>query len=249
MLRNAVTPEMLELLETGTAGDLDFYGQYARLTGGPVLVLLCGIGRVAIPIATLGVPVIGLDADSAVIDLAKQRAMTANANRAMFVQGDPTHFVSDNKHPLILIPGGALQRLLTLEEQRACLVGARNALQIGGTLVLDLPILDLAQTKQIPAEIRRYGSTGDKVAVMRQQVQYDSPRQVLQTLIACEWLNTNGHVQSVQYGTTQTRHATPGEAILLLESCGFHVTVYGGFDRQDLVPGANRLVLEARRPR
>lgn len=249
MLRNAVTPEMLELLEIGTAGDLDFYGQYARLTGGPVLVLLCGTGRVAIPIAKLGIPVIGLDADSAVIDLAKQRAIAANANRAMFVQGDPTHFVSEDKHPLILIPGGALQRLLTLEEQRACLIGARQALQIGGTLLLDLPILDLDQTRQIPTAIRRYGSTGDQVAVIRSQIAYDPSRQVVQTLVACEWLDSSGRVQNVQYGTCLTRHATPGEMILLLESCGFQATVYGGFDRQDLVLGANRLVLEAHRPR
>lgn len=249
MLRNAVTPEMADLLETGSAGDIDFYSQYARHAGGSVLALLCGTGRIAIAVARMGVPVLGLDADTANIRLARRKAETVGVSSALFVQGDPTHFVSDSKYSVVMIAAGAIQKLLTLEEQRACLISARSALHAGGQLLLDIPILTPSDLQETSPVFRRCGTLGSGTAVIRRQVRYDSARQIREALIACEWLDDAGTVQSTQYGVQSTRYATPGEMILILESCGFQVTAYGGFDRQDLVPGACRLVVEAQRQR
>lgn len=245
MLRNAIAPDLFDLLETGSAGDIDFYCQYARHCGGPVLVLLCGSGRVAIPIARQGVPVIGLDGDAGLIDLAKRKSAQAGAGRAMFVRGDPTHFVSDSKHPLVIIPTGGLQRLLTLEEQRRCLMAVRSALQIGGKLVLDLPMLEPAAAAAEQPVVRRQGAEG--TAVIHRTRWYDAARQVVEELIRCDWLDQEGKVTGAQYASTSLRYATAGEVLLLLEACGFSATAYGGFDRRELMPGAARLLVEAER--
>jgi len=246
MLRNAIAPDLLEILDTGSPGDIDFYNQYARHSGGPVLVLMCGTGRVAIPIARQGIPVIGLDGDAGTIELAKRKATQQNLTRAMFIKGDPTHFVSDSKHPLVMIPAGGLLQLLTLEEQRACLSAVRTTMQVGGKLVLDLPLLEPDAPVSTEPVLRKQG---DRMALIRQHRKYDGARQVAEDLIECHWLDQDGAVVKSQYATTHTRYATPGEMILLLDACGFAPVCFGGFDRRSLLPGSTRFVIEAQRNR
>lgn len=246
MLRNGIAPDLLEILDTGSPGDIDFYSQYARHSGGPVLVLLSGTGRVAIPIARQGIPVIGLDGDPGAVDLAKRKATQAGITRAMFLKGDAAHFVSESKHPIVIIPGGGLQQLLTLEDQRSCLQSVRTAMQLGAKLVLDLPLLEpgtMSEAEPI------YKKQGDLTALVRQRRRYDSARQVSEDLIECHWLDHEGTVTKSQYATVHLRYVTPGEIVLLLEACGFTPVCYGGFDRRPLLPGSTRLVIEAERNR
>ncbi|HWI66428.1 MAG TPA: class I SAM-dependent methyltransferase [Symbiobacteriaceae bacterium] len=246
MLRNGIAPDLLEILDTGSPGDIDFYSQYARHSGGPVLVLLCGTGRIAIPIARQNIPVIGLDGDAGSVELAKRKAAQAGVTRAMFIRGDATHFVSDSKHPLVMIPAGGLQQLLTLEEQRACLNSVRAAMQLGAKLVLDFPLLEPGLASEAEPLIKKQG---DRTALVRQRRRYDSARQVAEDLIECHWLDHEGAVIKSQYATLHTRYMTPGEIVLLLEASGFTPVCFGGFDRRPLLPGSTRLVIEAERNR
>src|SRR2546427_7915658 len=50
------------------SGDVDFYRGLARETGGPVLELGCGTGRVLLPIARDGIACIGLDPSEAMLE-------------------------------------------------------------------------------------------------------------------------------------------------------------------------------------
>src|SRR5829696_2167253 len=49
--------------------DLDFYVEEAKAAGGRVVELACGTGRVAVPVAKAGVPVIGVDGSAAMLDV------------------------------------------------------------------------------------------------------------------------------------------------------------------------------------
>ncbi len=247
MLPNVITPDLLELMDTGSPGDIDFYSQYARHRGGPVLVLLSGTGRVAVPIARQGVPVIGIDADAAMVDQAKRKAQLGNVARAMFVRADPTNFVSDSKHPLVIIPGGALSRLLSLDDQRQALLSVRTALAFGGKLVFDLPILDPGEAVPAQPAVRHVGPSAQVTAVLHRYRTFDSTRQLTQDTVSCEWLDASGQVTGKQYAAVTLRYSTPAEIQLLLEACGFAPVLYGGFDRHPLLPGAARLVIEADR--
>lgn len=249
MLRNAIAPDLLDVLEIGSSGETDFYTQYARHSGGPVLVIMCGTGRIPLAIARQSVPVIGLDADPAAIDLAKRKAQTANIARAMFVRGEPTHFVSESKHPLIIIPGGGLQQLLSLDEQKACLTAARHSLQVGGRILLELPLLEPGSQPDSFPVIHRYGQMGERAAVIRRQRRYEPTRQLAEDLIICDWLDADGQVERTQYASLHRRFATAGETLLLLEACGYQATCYGGYDREPFMPGADRLLIEAERNR
>jgi SAM-dependent methyltransferase len=52
--------------------DAVFYRDLARATGGPVLELGCGTGRVLIPIARDGLACVGLDTSPAMLEAARQ---------------------------------------------------------------------------------------------------------------------------------------------------------------------------------
>jgi len=247
MLPNAIAPDLLELMDSGSPGDIDFYSQYARHRGGTVLVLLCGTGRVAVPIARQVVPVIGVDPDIAMVDLAKRKAQQANVARAMFVRADPTNFVSDSKHPLVIIPAGAFGRLLSLDDQRGALLSVRGALAYGGRLVLDVPVLDPGEPNAAGPEVRHIGPSAQVSAVLQRRRTFDPTRQLIEEIVSCEWLDGTGQVSSKQYASVTTRYSTPAEVQLLLESCGFTPVLLGGFDRHPLLPGASRLVIEADR--
>jgi len=189
----------------------------------------------------------GLETGAVTVEYAKRRAQEAGVTKALFVRGDPTSFLSGSKHALVVIPGGGLNRLLTIEDQRSCLTAVRNALQLGGKLVLDLPILDadLFGGAETPT-VRHFPGEGARWSVIQRTRRVDPTRQIVEELVGCEF-SENGKVIRKEYMPITYRYNTPGEIRLLLESCGFATVTYGDFDQAPLLPGATRLIVEATR--
>src|SRR5690348_10402625 len=52
----------------GLSHDAQRYEELARTTGGPVLELCCGTGRIAIPIAKMGYEVTGVDISAGILE-------------------------------------------------------------------------------------------------------------------------------------------------------------------------------------
>src|SRR5215207_4365133 len=79
----------LDLVED--PGDLDLYLALATRTGGPILELGCGTGRIAVPLAAAGHDVTAVDIDPAMLERARRRAEQAGAaarSRIEFVEAD-----------------------------------------------------------------------------------------------------------------------------------------------------------------
>jgi len=70
----------LDLVED--PGDLDLYLALARRTGGPILELAAGSGRLAVPLAEAGHRVTGVDLDPAMLERARSAAMRAGNETA-----------------------------------------------------------------------------------------------------------------------------------------------------------------------
>src|SRR5215471_19155252 len=60
------------------SGDAEFYRRLAHATGGPVLELGCGTGRILLPIARDGIPSVGLDASPTMLDILRAKARPSN---------------------------------------------------------------------------------------------------------------------------------------------------------------------------
>ena len=98
--------------ETGIA----FYSDLARETGGPVLEVACGTGRVTIPIARLGFAVTGLDIVPGM--LAQARSKSANLS-IRWVEADGRKFNLGQLFKLIFLTGNAFQAFLTRADQES----------------------------------------------------------------------------------------------------------------------------------
>ncbi len=133
--------------------DIGFYRSVAEATGGPVLELGCGTGRVTIPLAEAGFDVTGLDLNPAMLERAEAKARAGQEKirgRIEFIQGDMCRFDLGRQYPLVLIPYNSFQVLRTQAEQRACLERISAHLAPGGLLAMEITPF-MHQLRESPA--------------------------------------------------------------------------------------------------
>lgn len=70
--------DALYALMRNPSGDVAFYRELARASGGPVLELGCGTGRTLLPIAQAGIDCVGVDASPAMLDIFRAKPLPAN---------------------------------------------------------------------------------------------------------------------------------------------------------------------------
>ena len=75
-------------IEQRTNKGIAFYSALAQETGGPVLEVACGTGRVSIPIARLGLDVTGLDIVPGMLEQARAKSAGLPVR---WVEGDQEH--------------------------------------------------------------------------------------------------------------------------------------------------------------
>jgi SAM-dependent methyltransferase len=116
--------------DTGVA----FYVGLAEETGGPILELACGTGRVSIPIARRGFAVTGLDIVPGMLEQA--RAKSAGLPTRWF-EGDARIFSLAERFRLIFLTGNAFQAFLTRPDQEALLERVRAHLHDEGLFAFE----------------------------------------------------------------------------------------------------------------
>ncbi|MDA0301331.1 MAG: class I SAM-dependent methyltransferase [Chloroflexi bacterium] len=132
-------PELYDETARGIPGDVAFYRDLAVASGGPVVELGVGTGRIAIPTAAAGVEVIGIDTSPEMLVVARARAEAAGiASRLRLVQGDMRSFTVEQPVPLVTIPFRAFLHNLHDADQEATLAACHRALQPGGRLALNV---------------------------------------------------------------------------------------------------------------
>src|SRR6266849_691313 len=82
---------------------IDWFRGLARMTGGPVLELGVGSGRVAIPLAKDGNEVVGVDRSKGMLARAAKRAKELRA-KVTLIEADMRTFSLDRTFPLVMIP-------------------------------------------------------------------------------------------------------------------------------------------------
>lgn len=119
--------------------DIAFYVDEAKRCGGPVVELAVGTGRIAVPIAQAGIPVIGVDLSDGMLDVA--RAFAAEHGVAGLVDlraGDLRNPPVAEKVPLVICPFRSLLHMQDESEKLTALRAARELLEPGGRLIFDV---------------------------------------------------------------------------------------------------------------
>ncbi|MBF8267777.1 MAG: hypothetical protein HW388_1285 [Dehalococcoidia bacterium] len=219
--------------------DIPFYVEEAQRSGGPVLELGCGTGRVTIPIARAGVEILGLDSSAKMLQVARRKARAQGPlpGKLTWARGDMRALSLERRFALVIIPFRGFLSLLSVEEQRRCLDGVKASLAPGGRLAFDIfvPDLDmLTDDGSTPFHFRDvpHPETGRRL-VMWHQNRFDNHSQVNSARTILEEVDQGGQVVRKLYRDFQIRYLHRFEAQHLLEVCGFRILdLFGGFDRQ-----------------
>jgi ubiquinone/menaquinone biosynthesis C-methylase UbiE len=211
------------------SGDAAFYRDLAVESGGPILELGCGTGRVLLPIAALGLECVGVDASPEMLEVLREKHLPANLQ---LVEGRMETFdLGPRRFRLVTAPFRAFQHLLDVESQLAALANILRHLAPGGAFAFDVfdpKLARIASTEE--AEHLAATFTHDGRQVRRwDTVVRNLTTQVMRVTFRFEGeapeLAGSSHVQLRWFYRYEIEH--------LLARAGFsRISIYGGYDRR-----------------
>ena len=213
--------------------DIGFYVAEARKARSTVVELGVGTGRIAVPVAAAGVPVIGVDSSAGMLEVCRRRASAAGVEHLLDLRlGDLLDPPVRERVRLVISPFRALLHLATPADRRRALASAFDLLQPGGRLVFDVfapSTDDVADT---------HGRWLEREPGIWELAHWDLERRVL-TL----------RVRGPESETSMQLAWLPAdEWRALLEHAGFEIVAcYGWFDLRPYAGGEDSIWL-ARRP-
>ena len=225
--------------------DVDFYRGLARETGGPVLELGCGTGRVLLEIARDGLACTGLDASQAMLDVARSKA---SQPAPRWIHAAMQEFdLGGERFRLIFSAFRAFQHLYTVEEQLSCLACVRVHLAPGGRFAFDVfqPRLERLCLDEEPEEEDLRFRQGDEEVVRYARVSRERAAQLLHVTMRYErW--RGGRVVANEETRFQMRWFHRFELEHLMARAGFDgVRIYGDFDRSPVARASPAFVVVA----
>lgn len=119
--------------------DVDYYVSLAVESGGPVVELGVGTGRIAIPTAIAGVQVIGVDASQGMLDVAREQADIHGVSELVDLRlGDLRTPPVKGRFPLVTSPFRAMLHMETERDRKTALRAARKLVKADGLFVFDV---------------------------------------------------------------------------------------------------------------
>jgi SAM-dependent methyltransferase len=238
-------------------GDLDLYLSVARRTGGPILELAVGSGRLAVPLANAGYEVTGVDIEPAMLDRARQRLAAApSAVRAQLdlVEGD----ILDLRLPaagtfnFCFIALNSLLLLGRRDAQREAVRTMAAHLAPGGLAIVDVWLPDADDLARfdgrIVLEYLRTEPESGFTVTKASSAQLDSVSQQV-TLTTVYEQSSQGQPARRWVRVDRLRLVSADELTGFAEDAGLEVELLaGGYDLSALGPTSDRAVLVAAKP-
>lgn len=226
--------------------DIPFYVERAKRSGGPVLEIGCGTGRVTLPIAREGIEIVGLDVAPAM--LARLRDKAANEGLPIaLVEADCRDFTLGRPFPLIICPFSAMQHLQERASIESFLDRVRGHLAAGGNFIFDVfnPNVDILASGA-GGRVRMFTYTdeesGEEVFV-EEMTDYDDAAQVSHIT----WYCTGGGSGEIREETIHLRCFYPQELDAMLRYNRFEILEkLGKFSGEPFVAGLGRQIIVCR---
>jgi SAM-dependent methyltransferase len=234
-------------------GDLDLYLAMAARTGGPILELGVGSGRIAVPVAGAGYEVTGVDLDPAMLARARERARAAGpaaARNLRLVEGDARTLADGlGRFKLAVV---ALNSLLVFgdhRDQRRVLRAMADHLEPGGIALVDVWLPDAEDLGRYDGRLgleylRRDPEQGTLVSKLASAV-YDAATATVE-LTAIYDEGRQGEPSRRWLREDRLRLVTADELRSFAEDAGLTIEVIaGGYNLDPIRPGDDRAVLVA----
>lgn len=239
-------------------GDVEWYCRKAVESGGPVLELGAGTGRVTIPIAQAGVRVTALDLHAGMLARLRQKVegLPEEArHRITARQGDMRSFALDERFALVIIPFRAFLHNVTREDQLAVLRSAHTHLRPGGELALNVfhPSLEfMAQHAGAYEGVWRWRGTRTRpdggFVVYSHASRYDTVHQRVESMLRTEEFGGDGSLLHTNMMHLELAYLYASDIAALLAESGFEPPrISGAFSGRPLERDGDELVVEARK--
>jgi len=222
--------------------DVPFFVEAATNSGGPVLEIGCGTGRVLIPTARAGVDIVGLDFSRQMLDVCRRQLAHEPQevqSRVQLVHEDMRRFELGRRFNLATIPFRPFQHLLTVDDQLACLTRIHRHLFDGGRLILDLfnPSLEFLVNRPVGEELEDEPEfrtpDGRRVVRRHKTVSQDRFTQVNASELIYYVTHPDGREERLVHAF-HIRYLFRFEAEHLLWRAGFAIEhLYAGYDRSE----------------
>lgn len=240
-------------------GDVRWYCAQAKASGGPVLELGAGTGRITLPVAETGVEITGLDLDAGMLAALRSKLASHGPElqeRVTLVEADMRVFHLDREFALVIIPFRAFLHNLDFQDQLACLRCVLAHLRKDASLAFNVfhPSLRfMAANEGKTSGVWRWTDDvemPDGGWIMRSEAnRYDTVRQLVHSRHRFERFNAEGELVETFIQRLELAYLYPGDLRRLLETAGFEdVEIRGGFDDGPFIEDGDELVLSARKP-
>jgi SAM-dependent methyltransferase len=259
-LEEYADPENYDIEDSSDTG-VGFYTRLAQETGGPVLEIACGTGRVSIPIAQKGFAVTGLDILPAMLERA--RSKSAGLPTRWF-EGDARAFELGEVFRLIFLTGNAFQAFLTNEDQAALLGRVRAHLHTEGLFAFETRnprwasradptqrptgkgIFAFLETRADEELVKTYTDAQGRLVRVTNTQAYDPVAQILEWTGYRRW--QEGGQQQTKITRIAVRYTFPQELLALLHYNGFTILrQYGDWNLEPLSASSPSIISVCRR--
>jgi len=226
--------------------DVPFWLALAEREGDPIVEWGTGTGRLAIPLAEAGFDVTAVELSERVVERGREKSEAIR-----WVHGDMRSARLERKFKLAICAFNSLLCLLSLDDALAFLRNAREHLEPGGLLGIEVSAFSPEELVDPPGEPRlqhdftRELPNGrlDRFSVSR----YDAASQILAMRLFYELYGASGELQEKRARDLTIRVTGRDELELMLRLAGFEVeAVYGGFEGEPFTAESDHLVVLAR---
>lgn len=243
---------LYDLEHAGFRDDIELYRQFAHATGGPILELACGSGRILAPLAADGHQLTGIDRSAAMLERARSTLARSTPDaRVQFVNSEMTAASHAPGGPFAFVIIG-LNSLLHAEspaEQRAILAATHAASQPDALLVIDVlnPSPDALQALAGTALDGEWDDAAGGHVQKFSDRQITSAAQTIRTSIWYDTIASDGGLRRIAT-TFGMRYVHRPELLLMLELAGWlPEESYGSYELDPYVDDSERLIVTARR--
>ncbi|MCC6417547.1 MAG: class I SAM-dependent methyltransferase [Gemmataceae bacterium] len=232
--------------------DVALYQDFVRRTGGPILEIACGSGRLLAPLLGLGERVVGIDNSGPMLQRARQMLEAAGLlRRASLHEADIRTLALDERFQLAIFGLDSFGLLLTIDDQLAALRRIRQHLAPGGLLVLDVSNGNGRGTEPPDELVLQYEGTDPTTGLPLSKWTARSTDHGEQVDHYTYFYDEVGEDRIVRRSTVRLdlRYFGRYELELLLVQAGLAPEAfYGSYDLAPYAAGSDRLIAVAARP-
>lgn len=221
--------------------ELSFYTNLGRITGGPILEVACGTGRISIPLSQKGFDVTGIDISEDMINRGKQKS---NETALKLLIADCCDFDLQEKFKLIYMTGNAFQALLSCADQEMFIQKIHQHLASDGLFAFDTRFPSLAELSVRSSEEEFWHTYINSIGILIKVSgyhAYDPLHQIVEYTTFRRW--TEEGQDKLRKTKISLRYTFPLEMEALLHYNGFQIeNVFGDWDKSTLSPESKKMI-------